>query len=359
MTSMPVLKRFAGAVLLCLGMIPAAITCPRGEEAIDLWPKIEPYETGYLRVSDLHEIYYELCGNPEGTPVFVLHGGPGASSSPYMRRFFDPAKFHIILHDQRGCGKSRPFGTVVENTTGHLVSDIERLREHLGLERIMLFGGSWGTTLGLAYAETHPDRVCGMLFRGLFTATRDEIDYYYHGGVRTFFPDAYDELLAALPDPDRRPLPAYLADLIQNGDSTTQWRTAKAWTVYEVKIAALLPATAYLATLESPSPSTMRDAYALGLLENHYMANECFLENGRLWRDLEKIRDVPVILVNGRYDAICPPATAYRLHRELPRSTLVIAEGAGHWMGDKPVEQALLRGAREMEKWSCRAPTTR
>jgi proline iminopeptidase len=346
-------------VLLCLLLLPIALSCARSEEAVDLWPSIEPYETGFLRVSDLHEIYYELCGNPEGTAVFVLHGGPGASSSPYMRRFFDPAKFHVVLHDQRGCGQSRPFGEIAENTTDDLVEDIERLREHLGLGKIMLFGGSWGTTLGLAYAETYPDHVCGMLLRGLFTATRGEIDYYYHGGVRTFFPDAYDELIAALPDPDRRPLAAYLADLIQNGDSTTQWRTAKAWTRYEVKIGALLPSTDYLAQLESPSPSMAKGAYSLGLFENYYMAHGCFLEEGRLWRDLVKIQQVPVILVNGRYDAICPPVTAYRLHRELPNSTLVIAEGAGHWMGDKPIEKALLKAARDMEAWSCRAPGER
>ena len=351
--------RAAVAALVCLLTTPIAVSYGHPEGDIDLWPEIEPYETGYLRVSDIHEIYYELCGNPDGVPVFVLHGGPGASSSPYMRRFFDPAKFLIVLHDQRGCGKSRPFGEIKENTTQDLVGDIERLRTHLKLGKIILFGGSWGTTLGLAYGEAHPESVCGMLLRGLFTATQAELDFYYNGGVRMFFPEAYDEFIATLPDPDRRPLPEYLLDLIQHSDSTAQWRYAKAWTKYEASIGALLPSTEFLAGLESPSPAMARGVYTLGLFENYYMANRCFLEEGQLWRDLGKIRDIPVIVVNGRYDMICPPVAAYRLHRELPKSKLIIAEGAGHWMGDKPVEQALLKAALEMDTSPCAPPGRR
>jgi proline iminopeptidase len=353
---MTVMKRPETAALLSLLCIPIALSCAYAEEGPELWPAIEPYETGYLRVSSTHEVYYELCGNPGGTPVFVLHGGPGASCSPYMRRFFDPARFLMVLHDQRGCGKSRPFGVIEENTTQDLVEDIERLRGHLKLGKIILFGGSWGTTLAIAYGEAYPENVCGMLLRGLFTATQEEIDFYYHGGVRTFFPDAYDELLAALPDPGKRPLPAYLADLIQHGDSSTQWRCAKAWTKYEVNIGALLPSVEYLAGLESPTPKMRNGIHTLGLFENYYMAHGCFLEDGQLWRDLGKIRDIAVVLVNGRYDAICPPVTAYRLHRELPKSKLVIAEGAGHWMGDKPIEKALLEAALDMERAACGTP---
>jgi proline iminopeptidase len=179
------------------------ITGAQAEEAtkdVLLWPEISPFRAEFLRVSPIHEVYFELCGRPDGKPVFVLHGGPGASCSPYMRRFFDPQKFLIVLPDQRGAGESRPFGEIRQNTTQDLVEDIEILRKHLKLGKIILFGGSWGTTLGLAYAEKYPENVAGMVLRGVFTATKEEIEHYYHGGVRNFFPEAYDRLLSSLPD---------------------------------------------------------------------------------------------------------------------------------------------------------------
>lgn len=310
----------------------------------DLWPEIEPFETEYLKVSDIHEIHYELCGNPDRTPVFVLHGGPGGSCPPYMRRFFDPDKFLIVLHDQRGAGKSLPYGEIRDNTTQHLVEDIERLRTHLGVDRMILFGGSWGTTLGLAYAETYPENVRGMVLRGVFLATEEEIDHFYHGGVRTYFPETYDKLLSKLPDPNRRPLPAYLFDLIQNGDPVQQKRCARAWAAYEIKISALdVPDENVEAILDGFDP------YAFALLENYYMANGCFLEEGQLLRHADRIRDIPTIIVNGRYDVVCPPIAAYRLHQKLSDSNLIIVEGASHWMGDRPVEAALLKAMKNFE----------
>jgi proline iminopeptidase len=175
--------------------------CSSNNDEIKLWPEIEPYQTGYLKVSEIHEIFYELCGNPSGKPVFVLHGGPGGNCSPYMRRFFNPDKFLIILHDQRGAGKSRPYAEIRENTTQHLVADIDRLRTHLNSGKIILFGGSWGSTLALAYGEMYPQNVNGMILRGIFTATKGEIDHFYHGGVSKFFPEVYDKFIDSLQYP--------------------------------------------------------------------------------------------------------------------------------------------------------------
>jgi proline iminopeptidase len=311
---------------------------------ITLWPEIEPYRTDYLRVSDIHKIYYELCGDPEGKPVFVLHGGPGGSSSPYMRRFFNPEKFLIVLHDQRGAGQSTPPAEIRENTTQHLVEDIERLREHLGAGKIILFGGSWGATLALAYAETYPGNVAGMVLRGVFTATGEEIDHFYHGGVRTAFPDTYDRFVNSLPEPDRRPLPDYLLALVQSEDPEERAKYSRVWAAYELK----------LASLEFPDEDLERvldefDSYTFALMENHYMANGCFFEEGQLLENADRIREIPSVLVTGRYDMICPPINAYRLHKLLPGSRLVIAEGAGHWMGEEAVERALLVAMREFE----------
>ena len=320
----------------------------KGEEGPALWPEIEPFHTDYLKVSDIHEIYYELCGNPEGRPVFVLHGGPGSGCSPYYRRFFNPEKYFIVLHDQRGAGKSRPYAEIRENTTQHLVEDIERLRQHLNLKKIILFGGSWGATLGLAYAETYPDNVSGLVLRGVFTATQEEIDHFYHGGVRPFFPEVYDELLAPLREENNRPLPEILLEFIQSDDPEVREKYSKIWTRYEFKVGALETTDDFINEYLQDD-GVMDHIYSFALLENYYMANGCFLEEKQLLRDAHKIRHIPVTIVNGRYDMVCPIITAYRLHQKLPKSKLFIAEGAGHWMGDEPVEKALLEAMREFE----------
>jgi proline iminopeptidase len=311
--------------------------------AEQLWPAIEPFETGYLEVSPLHEIYYELSGNPEGTPVFGLHGGPGGRSSPYMRRFFDPDRYLIVLYDQRGAGKSRPYGELRENDTWALVEDIESLRTRLGLDRIVLFGGSWGSTLALAYAETHPERVAALVLRGVFTATQAEIDHFYHGGAAAFFPDVYERFLAELPEPDRRPLPAYLYELIVSSDTPERERYCLAWGKYEVKMAALNISDQAVADIfAEEEPCTF------ALFENYYMTHRCFLEEGQLLENAGRLAGIPTWLVNGRYDAICPPRAAHELQKRIPGSELVIAEGAGHWMGEPEIEQALLRIFREL-----------
>jgi len=334
------------AVLFLLFIFAGSCKGPETKKEITLWPEIEPFQSGYLKVSDLHEIYYELCGNPNGKPVFALHGGPGGSCSPYYRQFFNPDKFLIVLHDQRGAGKSRPYAEIRENTTWDLVEDIERLRKHLNLNQIILFGGSWGSTLGVAYAETYPENVSGMVLRGIFLATKGEIDHYYHGGVRLFFPETYDSLVESIPESERQVLPQALLRRVQSQDPNQREKYSKLWTKYEYKISALEVPDRFLEGIDKGSPE---EFLSFGLFENYYMTNGCFLEEGQLLRDTDKIRDIPAILINGRYDMICPPVTAYLLHQKLPKSKLVIAEKAGHWMGDKPIEKALLEAMREFE----------
>ena len=235
-----------------------------------------------------------------------------------------------------------------ENTTQNLVEDIERLRKQLHLEKIILFGGSWGTTLGLAYAEKYPDHVSGMVLRGVFTATKEEIDHFYHGGARPFFPELYDSLFGELRAKDRRPLPEILFERIRSDDPDIRERYSKVWTHYEFKIGSLEESDEFINEYLQ-TDDVMDHIYAFALLENFYMTNHCFLEEGQLLRDAYKIKDIPTIIINGRYDMVCPPITAYRLHQKLPNSRLVIAEGAGHWMGDKPIEKAMLQAMREME----------
>lgn len=316
------------------------------ENEITLWPEIEPFQTDYLKVSDIHEIYYELCGNPDGKPVFILHGGPGGGSSPLFRRFFDPEKFLIVQHDQRGSGKSRPYAEIQENTTRHLVEDIETLRKHLKLNKILIFGGSWGSTLGLAYGETYPENVSGMILRGIFTATKEEIDHYYHGGVQTFFPEAYEKLVSSVSESERANMPRALLERVQSEDQEFRNRYALVWTEYEYKVGMLHTPDALVESLDQHDPM---EFMAFALFENYYMANGCFLEEDQLLNNALRIAEIPIILVNGRYDMICPPVNAYRLHRRLPKSKLIIAEGAGHWLGDRPVERALLEAVREFE----------
>ena len=331
---------FGGALLL-LGL--ASGGWPQTAD-VRLWPNIEPFRTGDLKVSEIHQIHYELCGNPRGKPVMVLHGGPGAKSSPYYRRFFDPAKFLIVLYDQRGCGKSTPLFELRENTTQDLVADIEKLRIHLQLGKTLLFGGSWGTTLALAYAEAHPEQTAGLILRGVFTSTQEELDHYYRG-VRSFFPEAYDKLAGVL---GQAPSPQALLRLVQSRDQAERMRGARAWVEYEFKIGELRAKDAEIARMFM-TPALADTIYSLGLIENHYMANRCFLEEGQLYRDAPKLKDIPAVFVNGRYDMICPPLAAYKLHKLLPKSRLVIAEASGHSLQEPAIEQALLNAMRDFE----------
>lgn len=309
-----------------------------------LFPPIQPYETGYLKVSDIHRIFYQLGGNPEGKPIMVLHGGPGAGCDAGYFRYFNPEKFHIILHDQRGAGKSQPYAELKENTTMDLVEDIEKLRKHLGLGKVILFGGSWGSTLALAYAETYPENVDGMILRGIFTATKAEIDHFYHGGAGKFFPEVYEELASILDEPEKKNFPQQLLTKMQSPDSLTQDKYARAWARYEGKIAFLNMPDAQLEKILDRWPYL-----AFSVIENHYMAHGCFLEEGQLLNNTDKIAGIKTILINGRYDVICPPITAYQLHQKLKNSKLVIVERAGHSSSEPGIKKALLEAARTFE----------
>ena len=323
------------------------------KDEIKLWPEIEPFQSGYLKVSDIHEIYYELCGNPNGKPVFVIHGGPGMGCSPYMRRFFNPEKFLIVLHDQRGCGKSKPNAELRENTTQELVEDIERLRNKLKLGKIILFGGSWGSTLSLVYAETYPENVTGMVLRGIFFASMDEENHIWNG-IPKFFPEIADSLRNALPGyssipvANRFPIVDRLLELIQSKNKADREKYAKLFSRYEYKACGLNIKDDYLDEYYSDE-SNLNQIYTNAIIEIYYTTKHCFLEEGQILRDIERIQDIPTIIVNGRYDIVCPPYTAYRLNKELPKSKLIITAESGHLLNEKPNERELIKAMREFE----------
>ena len=291
-----------------------------------LYPAIAPYESGFLRVSPIHELYWEQSGNPKGKPVVFLHGGPGGGTDPKHRRFFDPKHYRIVLVDQRGCGRSRPHASLEDNTTWALVADIERLREHLGIERWQVFGGSWGSTLGLAYAQRHSARVTELVLRGIFTFTSEEVEWFYGGGTATLFPDAWADFLAAIPPEEHGDLLQAYYRRLTGEDSGAQAICATAWSLYECRVATLLPDPDVAAHCEDPSFTL-----PFARIECHYFVNEGFLEDPReLLDNAKRIADIPTTIVHGRYDVICPVRNAWRLHKNMPGSKLVIVPDAGH-----------------------------
>ncbi len=308
-----------------------------------LFPDIEPYASGSLQVSSLHEIYYEQVGNPEGIPILFLHGGPGHGCQPRTRRYYDPKTFRAILHDQRGAGRSRPFGEVRENTTQELVGDIEKLRTHLQIDKFIVLGGSWGSTLALAYAEAHPEHVSGLILRGVFLATQAEIDSSYvdEGYAAAFFPEVTAKFWAQMPEIPGQTRPQRVLSLLESPDEQVRTQAARAWAQYEFTLAYL---TANDEELQKDLDAN--DPYALSHIENHYMAHGCFLEEGQLLRDAGKLKDIPTILVNGRYDMLCPPKYAWLLHQALPQSQLWIIDQAGHAGSEPGIEEALVRAVQ-------------
>ena len=304
-----------------------------------LYPEIEPYDHGTLAVSERHALYYEQCGNPLGKPVVLLHGGPGAGCSPKMRRFHDPTRYRIVLFDQRGSGRSVPHAELAENTTWDLVADMERLRLHLGIARWQVFGGSWGSTLALAYAQTHPERVTELVLRGIFMLRRWELEWFYQGGCHRLFPDAWEHYLAPIPLVERGDLISAYHRRLTSGNAQLRLDAARAWSVWEASTSFLRQDPGFIDAHKS-------DAFALAFarIECHYFVNGGFFEvEDQLLRDAPRLANIPGTIVHGRYDVVCPPQNAWDLHQAWPKATLEITSSSGHSAFEAENVDALVR----------------
>lgn len=290
-----------------------------------LYPPIEPYETGMLDVGEGHRVYFERVGTPGGKPAVFLHGGPGGGLSPSHRRLFDPDLYDVLLFDQRGCGQSTPHACLDANTTWHLVDDIERLRAVVGAERWMVFGGSWGSTLALAYAQMHPDRVSELVLRGIFAVSQSELDWFYRFGVSEVFPDKWANLQALIPEAERGDMIAAYRRRLTGNDAALRIEAAKAWTRWECETSTLLP-DAGLAALWPDA----RYALAFARIENHYFTHKAWLDDGQVIADAHRLRGIPGVIAHGRYDLPCPAKYAYALHAQWPEAEFHLIEGAGH-----------------------------
>ena len=291
-----------------------------------LYPEIEPYDTGRLKVSALHTLYYEQCGNPRGKPVVFLHGGPGGGCNARCRQFFDPDAYRIILFDQRGCGRSTPHAELRENTTWDLVADIERLRAHLGIGRWQVFGGSWGSTLALAYAEAHPEQVTELVLRGIFLLRRWELEWFYQQGCDALFPDAWEKYIEPIPSVERGDLISAYHRRLTHDDPAVRLAAARAWSIWEGSTSFLYQDAAHI---ESSGADEFAQAFAR--IECHYFVHGGFMRSDRqLLEDIDRIRRIPATIVQGRYDVVCPMRSAWDLHRAWPEADLRIVADAGH-----------------------------
>ncbi len=301
-----------------------------------LYPAIDPFDQRMLDVGDGHKVYMEQCGRPDGIPVVVLHGGPGGGCSPAMRRYFDPEVFRVVLFDQRGCGRSRPHASVEANTTWHLVADIERIREAAGIDRWIVFGGSWGATLGLVYAQEHPDRVAALVLRGVFLMTRRELDWFYGGGAGQFWPELWANFRNMVPEDERGDLIAAYHRRLFSGDLMLETRFARAWAAWENALASIdTTGTA------GESPSDYARAFAR--LENHYFSHGGFLGERQILTRMNRISAIPGVIVQGRYDMICPPLSAHRLASAWPQARLKMIGKAGHALSEPGISAELVR----------------
>ena len=303
-----------------------------------LYPEIEPYKSGRLDVGDGHDLYWELCGNSEGKPVVFLHGGPGSGSSPNHRRQFDPERYNIVVFDQRGCGKSTPHASLEANTTWHLVEDIERLRTYLGFDKWQVFGGSWGSTLALAYAQAYPERVSELVLRGIFLFQQTELDWLYRYGASEVFPEGWAEFVSLIPEEERHDLMTAYTRRLTGGDPAIQLAAAKAWSTWEGLTVTLLPDPKMLEEFTEDN-----HAIAIARIENHYMVNRGWLEEGQLLRGAEKLRGIPGVIVQGRHDCCTPPRAAWQLKQAWPEVDLQIVPDGGHLYSEPGITDGLVR----------------
>ena len=308
------------------------------EPRLSLYPEIVPHRTGKLRVSPLHEIYFEECGSPTGKPAVLLHGGPGGGINPVMRRYHDPSAYRIVLFDQRGCGRSTPHASLEENTTWHLVDDIERLREHLGIESWHVFGGSWGSTLALAYAETYPERVTELVLRGIFTLRQSELEWFYQEGCSWVFPDAFEAYLRPIPQEERGDMIAAYYRRLTDPDPDIQIEAARAWSAWEGSTLSLIPDSDRVRRF-----SEEHYALAFARIECHYFINEGFFNaDNQLIRDAGRLSGIPGVIVHGRYDVVTPVKIAFDLARAWPEADLRVVPDAGHAMTEPGIVHELV-----------------
>ncbi|MFV0388950.1 MAG: prolyl aminopeptidase [Pyrinomonadaceae bacterium] len=304
----------------------------------ELYPEIEPFETGMIQVSELHRVYYERCGNPEGIPVVFLHGGPGGGLMPMYRRYFDPAAYHILLFDQRGSGQSTPHAELRENTTWDLIEDIETLREKFGIEKWYVFGGSWGSTLSLAYAETHPNRVSGLVLRGIFLTRPKELRWFYQHGASEIFPDFWESFRDEIPADERDDMMKAYYKRLTSEDLFVRISAARRWSVWEGATSKLIPDAGLIDHWEDEN-----EALALARIECHYFMNNSFFPTENyLIENVAKIAHIPTVIVQGRYDVVCPMVSAWELHRAFPAADLKVIGDAGHSISEKGIISALV-----------------
>lgn len=304
----------------------------------EFYPEIEPFQSGMLKVSDLHEIYYEQCGNPLGKPIIFLHGGPGGGCSTDHRRFFDPAHYRIVLLDQRGCGRSLPFAELKDNTTWDLVSDIEKVREHLKVDKWHVFGGSWGSTLALAYAVTHPEKVSALVLRGIFLCRPSEVQWFYQDGASHIFPDYWQPYWDYIPENERHDMVGAYYKRLTSTNKDEQLKAAKIWSIWEASTSAL-----YFRPEAMDEYNDPHKALPFARIECHYFVNNAFFKTDNyLLENVGKLKNIPAVIIQGRYDVVCPAKSAWELHRAWPETKLNIIADAGHAAGEPGIRSALI-----------------